>query len=292
MRLLLALAALLGVAESRAAVVDVFPGPGTPLQDAIDAAAPGDTLYVHNGTYGESITITKSLRVHARDGAVTIQAGCAAAAAVTVAADDVLIRGDQRLGTLLIIEGGAVSVVDVQNRGRITIKDTVYLNGACAGVQYGLNVSNSTDVRVMDVRTFAVPETFADAGFRVGTIPVGGRVTVSKSFAGAATRGILVEDCPFGSRVMLRRNVIGNEVVTDGIVLSDSDGVRILRNEFSFNTVLGVGISLDATSDDNRVTGNQFVPTGGPNASDNGTSNCWLRNNCADATCPGPDGCP
>jgi nitrous oxidase accessory protein NosD len=42
---------------------DVYPGPGTPIQDAISFATAGDTILVHAGLYNETITIDKTLTI-------------------------------------------------------------------------------------------------------------------------------------------------------------------------------------------------------------------------------------
>ena len=53
-RLLLVAAALVVVLAAAGVVSgaewDVYPGTGTPIQDAIDGAGAGDTIYVHEGT--------------------------------------------------------------------------------------------------------------------------------------------------------------------------------------------------------------------------------------------------
>ena len=38
---------------------DVYPGAGTPIQDAIGGAWEGDTIYVHAGTYDENVDVNK-----------------------------------------------------------------------------------------------------------------------------------------------------------------------------------------------------------------------------------------
>ena len=38
---------------------DVYPGVGTPIQDAIDGAGAGDTIYVHAGAYVENVDVNK-----------------------------------------------------------------------------------------------------------------------------------------------------------------------------------------------------------------------------------------
>lgn len=53
----------------------VYPGAGTPIQDAIDDAEPGDTIYVHEGTYIENVDVNKRITLIG-DGAgvVTVRA--------------------------------------------------------------------------------------------------------------------------------------------------------------------------------------------------------------------------
>ena len=49
---------LLG-STAHAGVIVVLPGPGTPLQDAIDAASPGDTLRLGGGIFSGAVVIDK-----------------------------------------------------------------------------------------------------------------------------------------------------------------------------------------------------------------------------------------
>lgn len=54
-----AAAAVLAFAHGAlAATIDVRPGPGTPLQDAFDQAANGDTIVIAKGTYRETATLS------------------------------------------------------------------------------------------------------------------------------------------------------------------------------------------------------------------------------------------
>ncbi len=61
--------------SATAATINVAPGPGTPIQTAVTAASPGDTINVAAGTYTEQVVITKNLTLTgAGSGTTTIQA--------------------------------------------------------------------------------------------------------------------------------------------------------------------------------------------------------------------------
>jgi nitrous oxidase accessory protein NosD len=287
---------LLGAfAGSALAATEVFPGPGTPLQDAIDAADPGDALLVHAGTYNESITIPKPLRLdQAHDGAVYIDAGCLAPTALTVASDDVKIRGYLPHGAGgFRITGGTVSDVVIQNQAGVSLSDS-NVEPSCAGVQQGISVSASRRVRVTRTRVggFRFQPEYTDAGVSLDGIPVGGSISLKGVVIDRPARGIRVENSPRGSRIALRASSIA--AALDGVVLIDADGVLITGNTiYVIDGMDGIGVRLDSSSDDNRIGRNEIIASPpAASALDEGASNCWFSNKCSDVACPSAIGCP
>ena len=93
--LMLAAAAMLSCTGAAAgAELHVNPGAGTPIQDAIDSAGEGDTIYVHAGTYCENVGVYKRLTLEG-DGAdvVTVTAANAESHVFYVTMDWVNISG-------------------------------------------------------------------------------------------------------------------------------------------------------------------------------------------------------
>ena len=273
MRLAPALVASLALAAaSGAATIQVNPGPGA-LQAAIDAANPGDTLRVHAGTYSEAVSVTKALRI-VGDGAgvVIVDGGCAAPAALAIEADGVFVRSIQ-------VKRGTVFAIDVENRDRVTIRDVQVFEGC--GEEYGINVYQSSRVRLLG--NFAGG--FADAGIYIGGIAADANVRALRNSTTGNVRGIIVEDSL--PPVIVTRNGVGDNTA-DGILVHNSDGVRLLRNIVYSND--GNGVVLDATSDENLLRANQISGSGGLDVVDDGASNCWIANT-YDTGTPNPGGC-
>ncbi|MCC6849615.1 MAG: right-handed parallel beta-helix repeat-containing protein [Deltaproteobacteria bacterium] len=258
---------LLAAVPASARRIVVVPGPGTPLQDGIDAALPGDTVRVGEGTYFESITIDKPLKVYGRK--AVIDAGCAVLTAVQVAADAVTLR-------TLEVRGGNFYGVDATGRDR-TVIDRVKVAPTCVGVEYGINVFQGTNMRIRG-NVIEDPNGFGDAGIYIGGTPPDADLRIERNVLNAPNdRGIIVEDSldtpgkPIGVRV--RKNEITGAGV--GIFVFGSNGVEILSNVVTAGTA--AGIELTPNSNGNRLTGNRLVGNT-PDVVDAGTGNCWRHN--------------
>lgn len=297
-RLLVIVSIVLCPGLARAKVIQVEPGPGTPIQDAIDAASPGDTVRLGDGgapigVYNEAIVIDKRLRLVgpvARN--VWLEAGCGASIAMDIRADRVTVA---RIGQ---IRGGNFFTINIEDRDRVTLRNVIALEG-CGTAEYGINVFNSTRVTLDHAAAHgAVPgnpppgTTYADAGIYIGGIPADGRARLLRNFSIGNVRGLIVEDstdAPGGAiGVSVRRGGFNGNGT--GILLHNSDGVRLSHVGVLGPSGPSVGIELDAGSDDNRVL---FAAVGGnlTDVIDNGSSNCWKGTSFTTGSIP-TGGCP
>lgn len=268
-RLILALVILLAAVPAHGVTITVSPGPGTPLQDAIDAAPAGARIRVQPGVYPETIIVSKKLRIRGKD--ATVAAGCGSATAVDVIADDVKLQS-------LTVTGGSFYTVNVQGRTKVAVTN-LFVESACPGAQYGINVFNSTEVQVKGNLSVAGLG-YGDAFIYIGGIPANARVKVrANTIRGVAhVRGIILEDTSDapggGPAITTQRNVIlGTTQV--GIFLHNSDDLEVVRNVIDGSD--GPGIHADATSDNNVIKRN-FLSGNNPDVLDDGTGNCWKDN--------------
>jgi parallel beta-helix repeat protein len=272
LRAVLSLLVLLTAARAHARRIDVLPGPGTPLQDAILVASPGDLLVVHAGTYAEAVVIDKPLRLRGTpvNSSVVIDPGCTASTALEIASDRVSLDEFR-------VQGGTFFAIDIVNRDRVKLTD-IQTQDTCGSAEYGVNIFASTRIKVYRND----PVGFGDAGIYVGGIAAGAKVLVRTATINPGnTRGIIVEDS-FPGSVILDRNRISGATDT-GIFVHNTDGVLIRHNEVQGCVVRG--IHLDANSDGNRIFAN-VAQSNGTDVLDEGTGNCWRRNTATTGTVP------
>ncbi|MFQ6061041.1 MAG: nitrous oxide reductase family maturation protein NosD, partial [Thermoplasmata archaeon] len=86
------------------------PGNYTTIQDAIDAASPGDTVYVYSGTYFENVIINKTITLKGEDRDTTMVEGNGTADTFQVSTDFVNISGFTIGGSGPSWEGSAIGL--------------------------------------------------------------------------------------------------------------------------------------------------------------------------------------
>ena len=268
------IAVALAGAPARAATILVSPGPGTPIQDAIDAAAPGDTVRLTAGTFDEHLVIDKRLKLRGLDGISSdanrltlINGGCTPGPMITIAADDVQVR-DVALN--LWVDGGVV----VSGRTRIKLKGVFAINNCpAAATASPFEIVNSTRV-TMDHIWGTGPYYPIPAGIRIANTPQFGRVKLRKSIAGGAgaAGGILLENNGINAVRVSSNDSYGSD---RGIYVVGTSRAIIDHNRVGANATSGIEIAAGSS-------GNQIISnTIGDNALDvvdNGAANCWRNN--------------
>jgi hypothetical protein len=276
----LSLAALMTcwAAGAHAAMIVVPPGPGTPVQDAINAASPGDTILLR-GTYPECITIPKALKVRGTgpgDPSVILEATCATGPAIDIQADDVKL-------SKLFLRNHAETGIGIVGRTNVRIRNVIIGSPPGGNVAPVINVEQSTRVTLRNVLIthFDGPIRVGPVGIRIADVSSRAGIRVQGSGAGGFDTGLLVLNAADKSVTFSNAWANGNN---RGVVLTNTVGASIVRSRLSGN-VLG-GIIVDGTSSGNRIVSNRIESTGGIDVSDNGGGNCWRRNIFSTGTVP------
>jgi len=271
---ILSLSLLVSFGVASATTVVVPPGPGTPVQDAINAAASGDTVRLTLGSYPEQLVINKALTLRGvrststdPNGTTIVQGTCGGGPVITVAANFVQIRGIE----ITADSGGGI---DVTGRTRVKLKD-VFVASNCAVVNApAINVAASTLVKMNHVWAAGLGlRPVGPAGIRIADAPASAHILLGTSFAAGYDVGVLLENDGVASVRVTQSYVNLND---KGVVLQSTSGAIVsnLRQVIDNTTS---GIELDAASTGNRILRNT-ISGSVTDVVDNGTGNCWHNN--------------
>jgi parallel beta-helix repeat protein len=248
-----------------AGTIEVQPGSGT-LAAALAGAQPGDVLLLHTGVFTGPATVSVShITVQpAGDGPVTIDGGCQSIAAVTIAADGLILTGP------MTVTGGHIYELNFFGESTGDVDGLTLDPGTCRG-SVGIFLQRTGAIHVSHVAMSG----FVGVGIELlGITDTGaGRLTLASNRVAASGYGILAQGIAVGTLMISGNRLTGNQFA--GIKLMSGDGVLIRRNVASNDGTYG--IALDQDSDGNRVLrnrahGSEF------DLSNAGTANCFRAN--------------
>ena len=194
------------------------PGNHTTIQDAVDAASPGDTVFIFAGIYEESVLVNKTLSLVGEDKDLTILESGSKRYVILVTADWVNITG------LTITDKWAVGL-ELENADNCTIDGIVIPRGD-PGVHLKYSSNNSITNNI-----------FSKSGIDLSH---SSNNWISNNWLSNSFYGIYIRDSGDNS-------IVGN-VISDnwyGIYLQDSISTTILSNVLTNNGILLEGNSLE-----------------------------------------------
>lgn len=211
----------------------------TSIQEGIDAADSGDTVYVYNGTYNENIVIDKSLVLVGEDKNITIIDGRSAGNTIKVNANFVTIRGltIQKSGLIYpnsginlssnnnIIEGNLITdnfygITLYFSSGNIIKNNTIQDDDHC-----GIYLSSSSNNSIIN-------NTIRNNVYN----GIGGYYSSDKNLI-SGNNFINNRYCGVNIRVSKENNIIGNDFSNNNIGIHIPPNNILENNDFTNNKI-------------------------------------------------------
>jgi len=251
------------------------------IQEAINAANIGDTLYVRNGTYYEHVVVNKTISLVGENKSNTIIDGGGSGDVILVAADDVNIRGFTIQNTGPVFTTKSDVYIDRSSGSRISdniIRNSLYgiylyyshensvLNNTILDNPCGMSLTSATNNVVSD-NNFLHNSNGIYLSYSTHNTFSGNNVSLNTVYGfslSACTDNVFfsnnVSNNTYGFSLMASANnkFSGNNVLKNeqGFSLSASRVNTFSGNNVSLNTVYGVWLG---TSSDNAFLNNYVV---------------------------------
>ncbi len=216
-------------------VDDNGPADYTNIQDAINAANVGDTVFVYNGTYFENLVVNKKINLIGEDRDTTIIDSSGSGDVVYVGVDWVSLSGFTITGSGTIFGDAGIELNNVQNC-------KVFNNNASNNYQGIYIVSSSRN-------NITSNNAFRNNYYGIEIIFSSNNNTITGNNASNNNGGISIGSCSWN-------NLTGNIVSSnddDGIRISSSSKNNLVANKISWNDWSGIYLTH---SSENNIIGN------------------------------------
>ena len=198
------------------------PGNYTTIQGAIDAASPGDTVYVYNGTYYEAISISKTLSLIGESSNTTIIDGGGSGYLVRILTDWVNFTGFTVRNAETGIRLNSVRFSHLHDNIVVKCREGIVLG--------------RSDRNTISRNTVSEAVSFGIAG--IGLYSSDHNTIANNTIHSNGYAGILVDFS--NGNVVADNDIQGN---SEGIILqAQSQGNLITNNFVSSNTDMGIGV--------------------------------------------------
>jgi parallel beta-helix repeat protein len=235
------------------------PGNFTKIQDAVDNATGGDTVFVFNGTYYENVIINQSINLIGENRNTTIIDGGGIDNRVYIYADKVNISGFSIQNSIGYYDAAGLRILSSHN----TISDNIIRNNA--GLSDGIRLFGEYNKIFNNTIT-----NNNDVGIRLpgfsGNNTVSGNIISNNSYG-----SIMLDECD-NNNIIIRNTVTNNgngiwvmgdsNIISANTVINNQGGINLGGN---INTILGNtitsnnGFGISVYGYNNTISGNAVM---------------------------------
>jgi nitrous oxidase accessory protein len=238
------------------------PGNYTKIQDALDNASAGDTVFVYHGNYTENILVGTSIQLLGENNSTTIIDGGRQTTVVSIIANNVIIRGFTVQNSK---NGTQYAGIDISTTSNVIIADNIIRDNGGLGISvrgpgtskmtinanvitnntYGVYLQDSSQVTITN-------NTIVDNGEGMYLVSLSASRIISNTLANKGLGLHLERSCDIA--------ISGNSLMNNknGMYLFNSTGMTVSANTVQGNRWYGIWLkdSSENTIEENSITDN------------------------------------